>query len=132
MPQLQPINPVVGPMPTFIGSIVNEARNDKEPLESGWHINLQSGDEKLTWCVDTGAQVSVIPKSAYKPKNGKLSATDRDILGAKVAAKDSWICGDALKTWPKVSKKEKVYFVRGTPKLLLHGHFRYLSFGTHP
>lgn len=79
-------------MPTFIGSIANEARNEKEPLESGW----QSGDEKLTWCVDTGAHVSVIPESAYKPKNSKLSATDRDLLGAGDTGRDSWICGDAF------------------------------------
>lgn len=101
LPQHQPINPVVGPMPTFIGRTANEARNEKEPLESGWQINLQSGDEKLTWCLDTGAQVSVILKSAYKPKNGKLSATDRDLLAAGDTARDSWICGDVLKTWPK-------------------------------
>ena len=103
LPQHRPINPVVGPMPTFIGSIANEALYEKEPLESGWQINLQSGDEELTWCVDTGAHVSVIPKSAYKPKNGKLSATYRDLLGAGDTGRDSWICGDALKTWRKFS-----------------------------
>ena len=90
-------------MPTFIGSIANEDHYEKEPLESGWQINLQSGDEELTWCVDTGAHVSVIPKSPYKPKNGKLSATHRDLLGAGDTGIDSWMCGDALNTWPKFS-----------------------------
>ena len=69
-----------------------------------------------TLCVDTGAHVSVIPKSAYKPKNGKLSATYRDLLGAGDTGRDSW------RQFLKAGKnlvKEKVYVVRGTPKLLL-------------
>ena len=97
LPQHRPTNPVVGP----IGSIANEAHYEKEALESGWQINLQYGDEERTWCVDTGAHVSVIPKSAYKPKKGKLLATYRNLLGEGDTGRDSWICGDALKTWPK-------------------------------
>ena len=69
-----------------------------------------------TLCVDTGAHVSVIPKSAYKPKNGKLSATYRDLLGAGDTGRDSW--RQSLKAGKNLVK-EKVYVVRGTPKLLL-------------
>lgn len=35
LPQHQPTNPVVGSMPSFIVSIANETRKEKEPLESG-------------------------------------------------------------------------------------------------
>ena len=38
-------------MPTSIGSIANEAHYEKEALESGWQINLQSRDEELTYLV---------------------------------------------------------------------------------
>jgi len=83
-----------------------KARNEKEPLESGWHINLQSGDEKRTWCLDTGAQASCQQLiGTYSEQESQLKTVGYVEM--------------PLKLGQNLVKKEKVYFARGTPNLLL-------------
>lgn len=88
-------------------------------MDRGWHIKLHSGNDALIWCIDTGAQVSVIPESVYKPSFGKLSVPDRELLGAGDARLDTVGCVEMDLTHVNTLVKEKVYVIRGTPKLLL-------------
>ena len=119
MPEYQPVAPVAEPAPTFIGSITNESVHQKHTIDPGWHVKLHSGKDELTWCIDTGAQVSVIPESVYKPSYGKLSVPDRELLGAGDTKLDTVGCVDMTLSHGHTQVKEKVYVVRGTPKLLL-------------
>ena len=50
--------------PTFVGRIYE--RSVEAHPDPGWHIQLCAGEEKLQWCIDTGAQVSITPKQVYQ------------------------------------------------------------------
>ena len=51
--------------------------------DPGWHVKLKIQDQDmLTWCIDTGAQVSVMPEAIYKSSYGTLSKSDRELVGA--------------------------------------------------
>ena len=119
MPEYQPVAPVAEPAPTFIGSITHEAVHQKHTMDPGWHVKLHSRKDELTWCIDTGAQVSVIPDSVCKPSYGKLSVPDRELLGVGDTKLDTVGCVDMTLSHGHTQVKEKVYVVRGTPKLPL-------------
>ena len=80
--------------PTFVGRVITTPTSNKvcqtspaEPIapptsDLRWHIKLKINDQELTWCVDTGAQLSVMPESAYKESYGTLSKLDRELVGA--------------------------------------------------
>ena len=72
--------------PSFVGGV-----DDKSRLNTGWHIRLcaGSGSEDLQWCIDTGAQVSVMPENMYQPSFGPLLETDRILTGAGEAKLDT-------------------------------------------
>ena len=72
--------------PSFVGGV-----DDKSRLNTGWHIRLcaGSGYEDLQWCIDTGAQVSVMPENVYQPSFGLLLETDRILTGAGEAKLDT-------------------------------------------
>ncbi|KAL8610744.1 hypothetical protein ACOMHN_016727 [Nucella lapillus] len=38
--------------------------------DQGWYIKLKIGSQDLTWCIDTGAQVTVMPASLFRPAFG--------------------------------------------------------------
>ena len=40
-----------------------------------------SGSHEFTWCIDTGAQVSVMPDHVYRPYFGTLQHPDRQLVG---------------------------------------------------
>ena len=87
--------------------------------DSGWHIKLKIQDHELTWCIDTGVQVSVIPESLHKETCGALSEPDRELVGAgDVPLKTlGWIPMNL--TLGDKGVEERVYVVRGASKLLL-------------
>lgn len=81
-----------------IQEVIREGYDDPEPYESGfiiggvhdrsassrdqgWHIKLKVGSHELTWCIDTGAQVSVMPDHIFKPAFGTLHSSDSTLLG---------------------------------------------------
>ena len=102
--------------PSFVGCV-----DDKSRLNTGWHIRLcaGSGSEDLQWCIDTGAQVSVMPENLYQPSFGPLLETDRILTGAGEAKLDTvGYVQIRLNHWPtKIT--ERVYIVAGASKLLL-------------
>ena len=66
--------------PTFFGRI-GELSVEAHP-GPGWYIQLCAGEEKVQWCIDTGAQVSITPKQVYQSSFGELLETDRVLIGA--------------------------------------------------
>ena len=81
--------------------------------DSGWHIKLKINDQELTWCVDTGAQVSVMPESAYKESYRTLSKPDRELVGAS----DGFAIMNLVSEDKAIA--ERVYIVKGASMLLL-------------
>ena len=108
--------------PTFVGGVMHDKAH-KNMDDSGWHIQLRADKDLLTWCIDTGAQVSVMPESVYnryKPSFGNLSVPDRKLVGAGDATLDTIGCVTMeLKHENKTQITEQVYVVRGATKLLL-------------
>ena len=80
--------------PTFTGGVTAPTCTNTptaEPvanLQTGrsdleWHVKLKIQDQDmLTCCIDTGAQVSVMPEAIYKLSYGTLSKSDRELVGA--------------------------------------------------
>jgi len=74
--------------PTFVGGVTAPTCSNTsmaEPVANpqtgrsnpGWHVKLEIQDQDmLTWCIDTGAQVSVMPEAIYKSSYGTLSKSD--------------------------------------------------------
>lgn len=86
--------------------------------DAGWHIRLKVGSRQLSWCIDTGAQVTVMPDTVYKPEFGRLQPADRRLFGPGDQSLD--VKGYAYITLGhgKTHITEKVYVVK-TSKLLL-------------
>ena len=80
--------------PTFMGGVTAPTCSNASMAEQvanpqtgrsdpGWHVKLKIQDQDmLTWCIDTGAQVSVMPEAIYKSSYGMLSKSDRELVGA--------------------------------------------------
>ena len=62
--------------------------------DPGWYVNPKIQDQDmLTWCIDTVAQVSVMPEAICKSSYGKRSKTDRQLVGAGDVSSDiPWMC----------------------------------------
>ena len=99
-----------------------------EPVENpqtgrsdpGWHVKLKIQDQDmLTWCIDTGAQVSVMPEAIYKSSYGTLSKSDRELVGAGDVPLVTLGCAVMNLSLAETVIKERVYVVRGASKLLL-------------
>ena len=87
--------------------------------DSGWYIKLKIQDHELTLCINTGAQVSVMPEPLYKETCGALSEPDRKLVGAgDVPLKTlGWIAMNLALGEKGV--EERVYVVRKASKFLL-------------
>ena len=101
-------------IPTFIGVV----QYDK-PKDPGWHVRLRAGSATLAWCIDTGAQVSVMPESAYKEDFGKLEPAERRLVGAGETPLETIGCVNMVLKHGETRINEQVYVVRGATKLLL-------------
>ena len=99
--------------PSFVGGV-----DDKWRLNTGWHTRLCAGpgSDDLQWCIDTGAQVSVMPENMYQPSFGPLLETDRILTDAGEAKLDT--VGYVQMTLNHGSTKitERVYIVAGASK----------------
>ena len=73
----------------------------------------------LTWCIDTGAQVSVLPDAIYKSSYETLSKSDRELVGAGDIPLVTLGCEVMNLTPDEKVIKERVYAVRWASKLLL-------------
>ena len=88
--------------------------------DPGWHVKLKMKDQHmLTWCTDTGAQVSVTPEAIYKSSYGSLSKSDRELVGAGDVPLMTLGCAVMNLTLAETVIKDQVYVVRGASKLLL-------------
>ena len=79
---------------TFVGGVTTPTCSNTSKAEPaansqisrsdpGWHVKLKIQDQDtLTWCIDTGTQVSVMPEHIYKSSYGTLSKSDRELVGA--------------------------------------------------
>lgn len=117
--------------PTFVGRVTTTPMSNRvcqtfpaEPIvpptsDSGWHIKLKINDQELTWCVNTGAQVSVTPESVYKESCGKLSKPDRELVEAGDVPLTT--VGFVIMNLVSEDKAiaERVYIVKGASKLPL-------------
>ena len=58
--------------------LVGGVQDHTPSKDGGWHISLNVGPNgrNLDWCIDTGAQVSVMPANVYTPDIGKLCPSD--------------------------------------------------------
>ena len=85
-----------------------------------WHVKLKIQDQDtLTWCIDTGAQVFVMPEHIYKSSYGTLSKSDRELVGAGDVALKTLGCAVMNLKQDETVIKERVYVVSGASKLLL-------------
>ena len=102
--------------PSFVGGV-----DDKSRLNTGWHIRLcaGSGSEDLHWCIDTGAQVSVMPEKMYQTSFGPLLEADRILTGAGEAKLDTVGYVEMTLNHGSTKITEQVYIVAGASKLLL-------------
>ena len=117
--------------PTFVGGVTTPICSNiskSEPAanpqngrsDAGWHVQLKVQDQDmLTWCIDTGAQVSVMPEAIYKSSYGPLSKSDRELVGAGDVPLATLGCAVMNLTLAGTVIKEQVYIVRGASKLLL-------------
>ena len=117
--------------PTFVGGVTAPTCTNTpiaEPIanpqtgrsDPGWHVKLKIQDQDmLTWCIDTGAQVSVMPEAIYKSSYGTLSKSDRELVGAGDVPLMTLGCAVMNLTLAETVIKERVYVVRGASKLLL-------------
>ena len=87
--------------------------------DSGWHIKLKLQDQELNWCIDTGAQVSVMPESVYKESYGTLSKPDRELVGAGDVPLTTVGFAPMTLALNQTVIEERVYVVKGASKLLL-------------
>lgn len=110
-----PISISLPPAPTIEPATIHQTSNS----DSGWYVKLKIQDQELTWCIDTGAQVSLMPESPYKESYGPLSKADRELVGAGDVP--LMTLGFALMNLalPKTIIQERVYIVKGASKLLL-------------
>ena len=78
--------------PTFVGVVSTEGHPSHttevnligpgiQSIDPGWHIKLTVRNSPLTWCIDTGAQISVMPETVYQPTFGNLVKPDRKLVG---------------------------------------------------
>ena len=117
--------------PTFVGGVTAPTCSNTsmaEPVanpqtgrsDPGWHVRLKIQDQDmLTWCIDIGAQVSVMPKAIYKSSFGKLSKSDRELVGAGDVPLVTLGCAVMNFSLAETVITERVYVVRGVSKLLL-------------
>ena len=87
--------------------------------DQGWHINLTVGPRELDWCIDTGAQVSVMPAHVYKPDLGVLHTSDSTLYGPSDQPLEVRGYVDMHLAMGKNVVCEKVYVVDKASKLLL-------------
>ena len=104
----------------FTGSVSSE--DNKDP---GWYARVRTASLPMNWVVDTGAQVSVIPKSVYMENQryfdrlGHLREPTRKLVGAGNKTLD---CVGCVSVEMQIEDKtiiEQVYVVDGATKLLL-------------
>ena len=74
---------------------------------------------RLTWCIDTGAEVSLMPESIYMPSYGTLSVSDGDLIG--IGGVPLVILGSTVMNLSlnKTLVQERMHVVNGASKLLL-------------
>ena len=89
------------------------------PSDPGWHVKFKIQDQELTWCIDTGAQVSVMPESIYKASYGKLSESDRELVGVGDVPLATLVCALMNLTLDETVIEERVHVVREASKLFL-------------
>ena len=97
----------------LIGGVQDRSR------DQGWHITLTVGPRELDWCIDTGAQVSVMPAHVYKPDLGELHKSDSTLYGPSDQPLDVRGYVDMHLAMGKNRVCEKVYVVDKASKLLL-------------
>ena len=83
--------------------------------DSGWYVKLKVQDQELTWCIDTGAQVSVMPESLYKESYEPLSQADRELVGAGDVPLRTLGFAPMTLALHKTRIQERVYIVKGHP-----------------
>ena len=61
--------------------LIGGVQNRSPGRDQGWNVTLKVGPRELDWCIDTGAQVSVMPAHVYKPDLGVLHTSDSTLYG---------------------------------------------------
>ena len=116
--------------PTFVGGVATPTCSNISKLEpaanpqtgrsdAGWHVQLKVQDQDmLRWCIDTGAQVSVMPEAIYKSSYGALSKSDRELVGAGDVPLATLGCAVMNLTLAGTVIKKQVY-IEGHPSCFL-------------
>nr|XP_039271206.1 uncharacterized protein LOC120345729 [Styela clava] len=105
------------------GGTINRSRKRRKRMkrnfsnDPGWFIKLKAGteNEELVWCIDTGAQVSVMPGNVYKTASGEITVTDKELFGAGGFKLDFECKKGSRENVPSLRTKEDV--LRAYPKL---------------
>lgn len=116
---------------TFVGGVTTPTCSNTSKAEPAansqisrsdpeWHVKLKIQDQDmLTRCINTGAQVFVMPEHIYKSSYGTLSKSDRELVGAGDVALKTLGCAVMNIKQDETVIKERVYVVSGASKLLL-------------
>ena len=107
-------NDQLGEDDCFVGGV----RHKLTSTDQGWHIKLKVGSQELTWCIDPGAQVSVMPDHIFKSTFGTLHTSDHQLLGPKDQRIEVKGFVFMKLTHRQTCIQEKVYIVKSS-KLLL-------------
>ena len=105
-----------------VGVVDQQRVTTDHSKDRAWHIKLLVNDDNtssLTWCIDTGAQVSVMPDSLYKSQYGGLQPTDHQLFGPNNSTLDVKGVVEMTLSNGESQVNEKVYVVKGGSKLLL-------------
>ena len=93
--------------------------DNKRVSDAGWHIKLKIKQQIMTWCIDTGAQVTIMPESVYRESFGELRAPDRELVGAGDSPLETVGMANMKLSLGNTCIVEQVYVVKGATKLLL-------------
>ena len=99
----------------FIGSI------DSGKTKPGWYVNLDCSKKRLCWCIDTGAEVSVMPEGVFQTLEGNLplEKPDKVLLGTGNSKLDTLGYIDVKLSSSEMTIVERVYVVKNAMGLLL-------------
>ena len=101
---------------SFVGVVGVKTKQD-----SGWFMNLNNSGIIQQWCIDTGAEKSIMPETLYDETYGQIQQSDVSLRGAGDMPLDimGFVTMDLHSSDIDIAIKEKVYIIQGGTKLLL-------------
>ena len=119
--------PEDGASHVFIGSVTSKVNaasaksvpDDKSSSSKGWYIKLGTGSDTLSWYIDSGAEISVMPDTYYKKSYGEIQPTRKTLYATGEHPLQTLGCARMQLSRGDTTVLEDIYVVRGVKSLLL-------------